>query len=233
MMHNNFKSGLRFLIMPTRFVQPGIEKDLSSAYSLWKEVWDFACRQEMMIDAMSSDVFTRQSHLAVLFHKEEPVVLTTLNFLKLNLRMDTDDSYFKVWPQEAMKILKEEASIIYTCGNLALNFNFRRGAIGVSAKDLIFAILVHFLKYSSADAMVAAVRLEKGMEKAAYRTGAHPIYTNLPYSIPGQRVDLVSWHRSLNVKNLDPEIQNLASWIWINKTHIFDPKNFQGEKNVA
>lgn len=232
-MDDLFKRRLRFLIMPTRFVPSAHEKDLASAYALWKEVWDFACKQEMNVDPMYSDTFTRQSHVAVLFHHDEPIVLTTLNHLELDLRMDTDDSYFRVWPEIAIKKLKQEASTIYTCGNLALNFNFRRGALGVSGKDLIFAILVHYLKYSNADAMVAAVRLEKGMEKAAYRTGATAIQRDLPYSIPGQRVDLVSWHRSLNTSRLEPEIQNLAKWIWMNRSQIFEREIYQGDKNVA
>lgn len=232
-MDDLFKRRLRFVVMPTRFVPAENENDLRIAYSLWKEVWDHACKEEMNCDPLFSDVFTRQSHVAVLFHLNEPVVLTTLNLLDLNLRMDQDDSYFKVWPAIAVKALKQEANTIYSCGNLALNFNYRKGSLGISGKDLIFAILVHHLKYSKADAMVAAVRLEKGMEKAAYRTGAKAIAKDLPYSIPGQRVDLVSWHRNLNVNKLDPEVQELAKWIWLNRSQIIERQSNQGVKHVA
>lgn len=232
-MDDLFKRRLRFVIMPTRFVAEENEADLKMAYSLWKDVWDHACKEEMNCDPLFSDVFTRQSHVAVLFHENEPIVLTTLNHFDLSLRMDQDDSYFKVWPPVAVKTLKKEARTIFSCGNLALNFNYRKGSLGISGKDLIFAILVHFIKYSQADAMVAAVRLEKGMEKAAYRTGATAIAKDLPYSIPGQRVDLVSWHRDLNINKLNPEVQELAKWIWLNRSQIIERKLHQGVKHVA
>lgn len=227
------QNGMRFIIMPTRFVPSHLNTDLDRSYSLWKEVWEVAFRTEMSIEGpLYSDNFTRQSHVAVLFNKNEPIVLTTLNVINLKSFRDLDDSYFKVWPSLALAKLKAEATNITICGNLALNFNYRRGTLGVSGKDLIFYLLVKFLKYSHFDSMVAAVRLEKGMERSAYRTGAHALLKNLPYSIPGQMVDLVSWHRNLDDSHIDFEIKKLGDWIWQTRTEVVNI-DIQGEKNAA
>lgn len=225
---------LRFVIMPTRFVPVKKNDDLNMAYSCWKEVWDFACKKEMnVMGPLYSDNFSRQSHVAVVFYNNEPMVLTTLNFLNLSSRMDLDDSYFSVWTKDSLDKLKENSSLIMTCGNLALNFNFRQGRLGVSGKDLVFALLVQYLKYSNRDSMVAAVRLEKGMERAAYRTGAYCLEADLPYSIPGQRVDLVCWHRTLDEKKIDSELNEVVKHIWLNSTELINVPSKQGVKDVA
>jgi hypothetical protein len=231
------RDGLRFLILPTRFVPDAHKRDLQSAYFLWKEVWEVAFRTELNVeDKLYSDNFTRQSYVAVLFTDHTPIVLTTLNYLDLSNKIDIDDSYFKVWPEMAQRKLAKEATKVVSCGNLALNFNFRRGSFGVSGKDLIFYLLVKLLKYSTADSMIASVRVEKGMGEAALRTGAHLLMPKVPYTIPGKFVDLVSWSRSLDDSMVDPEIKNLASWIWQNRTQIvqnhIQVKN-QGEKYAA
>ena len=234
MVDPEIKDGMRFLIMSTRFVPQELHQDLARAYALWKEVWEVAFKTELGVEGpLYSDNFSRQSHVAVLFNKNEPIVLTTLNTLNLNNTCDTDDSYFKVWPDLARAKLKKESKSIITCGNLALNFNYRRGALGVSGKDLIFYLLVKYLKYSQFDSMVAAVRLEKGMDRAAYRTGAHSLMKNVPYTIPGQFVDLVSWSRDLSEEIIDPEIKSLANWIWMNRSQVVVREINQGEKNAA
>ena len=234
MVDPEIKDGMRFLIMSTRFVPQKLSQDLARAYTLWKEVWDVAFKTELGVEEpLYSDNFSRQSHVAVLFNEQEPIVLTTLNILNLKNICDLDDSYFKVWPEFARRKLEKESKSIITCGNLALNFNYRRGALGVSGKDLIFYLLVKYLKYSSFDSMVAAVRLEKGMDRAAYRTGAHSIMKNVPYTIPGRFVDLVSWSRNLNEESIDPEIKTLANWIWLNRTQVVEREINQGEKNAA
>lgn len=209
------KQKLRFSLIPTRPLPETGKQELLLAYNCWKEVWISACRDEMnVMETLYSDNFTKQSHAAVLWMEDEPVAVATLNHLDLSCIIDLDDSYFKIWPEIALHKLKKENKKIMTCGNFALNFNYRRGALGVSGKELLFAVLVWYLRESDRDSMIAAVRLEKGMEKAAYRTGAVCLQKDIPYSIPGQRVDLVSWRKSLDVDVMDPKIRDLSNSIW-------------------
>jgi hypothetical protein len=109
--------------------------------------------------------------------------------------------------------VRKEADSILACCNLALSYEFRQGALGVRWKDLMFAVLVQYIRQISVDAMVATVRLEKGMERAAYRTGAIALARDIPYSIPGRRIDIVLWQKNLSVSNLDPQINALVEHI--------------------
>ena len=234
MMSEFNKRQLRFVIMPTRFVPEKYQRDLNAAYGSWKEVWEFTYQQEMNLqEILYSDNFTRQSHLAVLFHGKEPMVVITMNYFDLTSRMDLDDSYFKVWPENILSELKKTSKKIMTCGNLALNFNFRKGSIGVSGKDLIFALLVQFLKYNQLDSMVATVRPEKGVQRAAYRTGAHCLAEGLPFTIPGRMIDIVCWPSNLDDKKMDHELYQLVQYIWLNSTEIVERHLKQGVKHVA
>lgn len=220
------KRKLRFAVYPIRFAPKDKKQELQKLYHCWRSVWSDALSKEMNVkDILFADNYSRQSHVAALFHGEEPVGLTTLNWMDLSDDLYLDDSFFKVWPKDAIECLKQEAKTIMTCCNVTLNFKFRQNALGISCKDLLLSLLVQYLKASSVDAIVAAVRLEKSMEKAAYRTGASPIYRDLPYTIPGQRVDLVCWLRNLELKKLDPEILSLSNDIWNHSQ--------QGERYVA
>lgn len=211
------KRKLRFAVYPIRFAPLDKAAEMHKLYHCWRKVWSEALTSEMNVkEFLYADNYSRQSHVAALFHGEDPVGLTTLNWMDLTDDLYLDDSFFKVWPKDAIEGLKQEAKTIMTCCNVTLNFKYRQNALGVSGKDLLLALLVQYLKASSIDAIVAAVRLEKSMEKAAYRTGAFPIYKDLPYTIPGQRVDLVCWHKNLDLKKLDPDIKKLSEDIFSN-----------------
>jgi hypothetical protein len=144
-----------------------------------------------------------------------------------------EDSYFKVWTPDSLLALQSQFTDIMTLCNVTLNFKFRQNSIGVSGKDLLLLMAVYFLKSQNLDAIVAAVRLEKSMEKSAYRTGAIPLAKDLAYSIPGQRVDLVLWNKEINLEKLDSELTSLATHIWSNSTVYADLITKQGEKHVA
>lgn len=181
-----------------------------------------------------SDNFTKQSHVAIIFYENEVACLTTLNYFDLENPVVLNDSYFTVWPEITRQKIKQEAKKVMVSGNLSLNFNFRRGAMGISWKDLMFAFQVRHLKDSSYDAVVAAVRLEKGMEKSAYRTGATALARDLPYSIEGQRVDIVCWKKNLDENKIDQNIYQLVNHVWRNSWEVSDnDTNNKGVKNVA
>ncbi len=78
----------------------------------------------------------------------------------------------------------------------------------------MFTFLVQHLKSSNFDAMVGVARLEKGVEKAAYRTGADSLAQNLPYTIEGQRIDIVCWRRELDEGILDKKLQSIVKAVW-------------------
>lgn len=225
---------LRFLIMPTRFYPSQYEKDMSLAYLFWKSVWGQALTEEMNVqEPLYSDNFLKQSHVAAIFCEEEPFALATLNVMDLHELMFQDDSYFKVWPKESIEQLKSHSTRIMACGNLALNFKFRNNALTIPGKDLMLAMVIQYLKSTHFDSIIGTVRLEKGMERAAYRTGAISLGRDLPYTIPGQRVDLVCWKRSLELSKFDPELLNISNFIWTRSSTVVDRHFLKGEEYAA
>lgn len=220
---------LRFVVSPTRFYPPHLEADMTMAYRCWKNVWREAFLEEMNLkEKLYSDNFIRQSHVAVLFLGDEPFALTTLNEMNLDKIIYRDDSFFRTWSPEALTDLRSHSRNILACCNVTLNFQFRKKSQGISGKDLMLAMLVQYLKHNPFDSIVAAVRIEKGMDKASYRTGAIALSRNVPYSIPGQRVDLVCWRKDLDLSGLDPDIRLISDYVWKNSTNTF-----QGELYAA
>jgi len=231
------KNKIRFMILPTRFCPAEYISDYNKAYICWKEVWSKTFTEEMnLTETLYSDNFTRQTHIAVIFYGDEVASLTTLNDLDLLAQTTWDDSYFKVWPEFTKFKLKKKAKRALACTNVTLAKKFRRGALGLSWKDFMISMLVKYLKHSSYDAMISVLRLEKGMDRCAYRTGASPLVRDIPYSIEGRRVDIAFWDKKINEKNLDQKIQNLVNFIWNQATLIISPKDPQfvkGERNAA
>lgn len=235
MLDDFLKRKLELVLMPANYFSEDLEEMRLKAYDCWKEAWDLAFKKEMnFLEPLFSDGFKRQTTLAVVFYQGEPLVLSTLNHLRLESRIDRDDSFFKVWDHPTKELLYKEAREIIVCGNLVLNFKYRKNALGFSGKDLMFATLIHYLKtLSNVDAMVSVVRRDRGMEKSAYRTGAHPLITDQPFFIPGQRMDIVSWSKSLDLNLFDPTILELSRWIWMNNTKIFEDKIQKGVSHAA
>lgn len=237
MSHEVNPAKLSFMIFPTRFPQPSYQSEYRKAYLCWRSVWNEAFKEEMNIkEDLYSDNYTRQSHVAAVFYEGEVAGLMTLNYMDLNDPVAMDDSYFKVWPELAKMRLKKEARSAIITGNFTINFNFRKKAHGLCWKSLVCAFLVRHLKLSPFDAAVATPRLERSVEKICYGTGAHPLQQNLPYTIEGQRIDLISWHRDLDEKKIDPEIWSLVNYVWENSSTIIETLpsySQQGDKRAA
>lgn len=231
---NDFdKRKLRFVVMPTRFYPSHVHDDFQAAYHCWRQVWGHAFQEEMNLkDHLYSDNFTRKSHVMCLFFENDPLGVCTSNLLDLSLPQDLDDSYFKVFPEAVMEKLTRESQLVITCCNATINFEFRKGRLGISGLDLLFGMMIHYLKSTPADVILGTARLEKGVEKVCYRTAATCLAQNLPYTIPGQTIDLIGWYKNLDMSTWDPHLLEVTSFIWNNKTTIIKPLT-KGEHDAA
>lgn len=228
------KRKLRFLVIPTRSVDPAYKEDLDKAYECWKAVWSRALSEEMNVkDKLYSDAFTRQELLAVVFHGSEPLCLATLNPYDLTSQKDLDDSYFKVWPEDVLDKIKEHSTLVMASCHATVNFNFRRGQLGFSGIELLCAMLVQYLKSTNIDTILCTPRREKRVQEACYRTGATLHREDLPYTIPGQRIDLITWHSWIDQDRWDPVIREITHYVWENSTTIVQSQPQQGKKNAA
>lgn len=227
------KRRLRFLVAPTCSPDPLLKKDLDSAYRCWKAVWSHALSEEMNVkERLHSDNFTRHELVAVVFLGDEPVCLATLKPFDLNSEKDLDDTYFKVWSQEALMAVKQNTTNVMASCNATVNFKFRKGQLGISGIDFLCAMLVQYLKSTNYDGIICVPRVQKSVEEACYRTGATLIEKNVPYTIPGQIIDVVCWYKTIDMKKWDPELRDLTEYVWERSTHLVLPLQ-QGKKYAA
>jgi hypothetical protein len=228
------KRQLRFLVVPTRHHEEAYKKDLEQAYACWKAVWSQALANEMNVkEKLHSDSFSRQQILAVVFYGDEPLCLATLNPYDLNSERDLDDTYFKVWPEEVIqKIRKQSPHVMASC-HATVNFKFRKGQLGFSGIEFLCAMLVQYLKSTNFETIVCTPRREKRVQEACYRTGATLHQEDLPYTIEGQRIDLITWHSWIDQDRWDPTIRELTHYVWENSTTIVKRSIHQGKKHAA
>lgn len=226
------KRKLRFLVIPTKSQDPVHKQDLDKAYACWKEVWSKALSEEMNVkDKLYSDAFTRQELVAVVFHGADPLCLATLNPYDLTSERDLDDSYFKVWPENILEQIRAKSPVVFASCHATVNFKFRRGQLGFSGIELLCAMLVQYLKSTDLDTIVCTPRREKRVQEACYRTGATLHLEDIPYTIEGQRIDLITWHSWIDQDRWDPVIREITHYIWENSTTIVKPQ--QGKKHAA
>lgn len=231
---NDFdKRKLRFVVMPTRFYPAEAHDDYQKAYNCWKEVWSYTFQEEMNLkETLFSDNFTRHTHLMCLFFGDEPLGVCTSNSFDLSLKQDLDDSYFRVFPPDVMEKLKAESRLAITCCNATIGFEFRKNKLGIPALDLLFGMMIHYLKSTPADVLLGTARLEKGVNKVCYRTEATCLGANVPYTIPGRFIDLIGWYANLDMTKWDPHLLDVTSYVWNKKTTIIKSVD-KGERYAA
>jgi hypothetical protein len=97
--------------------------------------------------------------------------------------------------------------------NISIAREWRRGARGVPAKDLLLALAVLRYLESGADVMIGTMRNNRGMNALAYRLGAHALCDGLLHH--GVDVDLVAFDRnSANLEALDPALRAIVESLW-------------------
>lgn len=228
------KRQLRFLVVPTRHQDPAYSSDISKAYECWKAVWSKALSEEMNVkERLYSDNFTRQELLAVVFYGDEPLCLATLNSFDLFSQKDLDDSYFKVWPEEVLAKIQTHSNIVMASCHATVNFKFRKGQLGFSGIEFLCAMLVQYLKSTDINTIVCTPRREKRVQEACYRTGAVLHKEDLPYTIEGQRIDLITWHSWIDQDRWDEDIRELTHYVWEHSTKIVKSQSQQGKKHAA
>lgn len=193
-------------------VSPMSEKNevLFKAYKCWKECWSQAYSKEMGLgDELFSDSFDDKDILTAVMYGGEIASFSTLKVFDLQNPIHLDHSYFSVWPKELIEQLKQEQGKIFATCNFTVSFNYRRHALGVSWKDLYCAAIAEYVKHSDFLFAVGTPRIEKGVNKSCERTGAVALAKDLPYSIEGQRIDIIRWSKDAdNLK--DPVLKELV-----------------------
>jgi hypothetical protein len=165
---------------------------LGAAFDVWTDVWNEHLRERDNVDHVYSDDFTRQDEIGALFHGWECVGMTGYRWVDLANPMSRDDSYFRVWPDEAIASACAKGTRVCVGSMLTVPRAWRR-ATGHSIKELLLALAIERFRRSDAETLVGTMRNDRSMDKLGYRLGFKPVARGLPFH--GGTVDLVVFHR--------------------------------------
>lgn len=225
---------IQLVVIPARFVHADYREYYNQAYNLWKSVWAETYEALDGLDHLCSDDFTRQDEILCLFSGRKCVALVFFRFIDLQDHAHRDDTYFKVWPDEAMTGLKREGSKVLLGSYITTDESVRRGSLGISIKDLLVNLSVKKFIASSANAMTGVMRNNKGMSKCVYNVGAETLVQN--HMAHNVSVDIVAYFKK--TVRVAEEYKFLVDRLWKNKiqfsdTSLFEKLNFETFKKTG
>jgi hypothetical protein len=219
-MENINPNDLKYVLLPGRH-QNGAQKHrlyYNAAYNLWKNVWSETLHELDNLSTLYSDDFTRQDEIGAVFYRAKCVMLTFFRIVDLGVSSDREDSYFKVWPEQALNELTQYGSRIMIGSTITIDESVRGEKLGISAKDLLLGLVIKRFLDSPADAMTGTMRNNRGMNGCAFRHGAQLIKPELIQH--GVEVDLVGFYRN-SVKPCGIEaVDDLVNRMWRNRLQL-------------
>jgi hypothetical protein len=215
----------RFELMPAKWNKHIDLKKYNQVFQCWHEQWQETLSTLQPGHQLYSDCFTRQDCIATLFYKEQCISLAFLRQIDLGVELNLKDSFFKFWTAAATEKIKLNYSAVYLCSNFTVHKDWR-GAIGkIRIKKLLMGlILMHLQKQNDVEAILAAVRCDRGMHNLSYEFSARAIEQNVksPFN---DFVDLVVYDRN-EIDLGDSFSKNLVEQIWMS-TKFFNIDNIQ------
>lgn len=205
------------------------------AYNCWREVWEETYKKELKLNKyLTSDDFTRQDEILALFHKGECTALVFFKWVDSSEDPVAHDSYFKVWPELALRKLSSRGPRILVCSQFTVHSKYRRNS-SVSWKDLLIGLLVERFRFSDCDAMTGVTRLQRNMGEATYRSGAEPLMKGIPFTAEDDLVDLVGFFHDKIIDSPVPGIHELVAQIFPKVIALVKPviKHSDQEKRAA
>ena len=178
------------------------------AYQCWKQVWQDTYRELDGIETLHSDEFLRQDEIGALFHGPTCVGLTAYRFVDLSLGIHRDDSYFRLWPDTAVKALMRDGARICIANQLTVRPEWRGLQQGVSIKHLLLGLMVRRFLDSSSNTMASVTRNDRNMNGLVYRHGAQSLVHRI--TLHGIDSDLVAFYRRSSIVLRD----SLADDLW-------------------
>jgi hypothetical protein len=188
---------LRYIILPREPLARESALLFEVAFRFWREAWTETFREDLKVEhPVFSDDFSRQSRIGCLFFDERCVALTFFHFVDFRLSTARLDSYFDVWPDEAISKLRKDGDNIVVGSNITIDRAFRgkdKLAGGLSVKSLLVDLAVATFLESRADAMTGTMRCNRGMHDLARAFGATQLVSGVLKH--GVEVELMAFYR--------------------------------------
>lgn len=165
---------------------------VGAAYECWSNVWGQTFQDLNVATETPSDEFTRQHEVSAIFHGYECIALFLTRHVDFSMPSTQADSYFSVWPKEAVQDACSRGSRICLSSNITISPAWRRPA-NCSLSLVLCGLIVERFLSTDCDVLIGTMRVDLKMNKLAYSVGAVPLKTGvLRHGVP---VDLVAFYR--------------------------------------
>jgi hypothetical protein len=185
-------SALQYVIFPGQNPSSTYSKAYCEAFRCWSTVWTQTLLELDGNSTLFSDDFERQTEVQALMHQERCVALLLLHQVDFRLPTARFDSWFKVWPESALKKLTEDGPRILVGSSVTVDPEFRGDlGNGLRLKNLLLELMVKTMLERDVDALCGTTRNNRGVNKATYKSGATQIASG--HQLHGVEVDLVAY----------------------------------------
>ena len=180
-----------------------LQKIHQKSFQCWNDVWsDYYTSEHPSGHRLNSDEFTRQDEVLALFYKGECFGITFFKEVHWGDLSAPLDSYFELWPQEAIDKLTSRGKKILICSQFTVAKNFRGKTTDIQWKYVLFGFIMKRLLESHVDGMTGTMRVKRGMGRVSFEAGAVPLMTDVIYKDhESESVDLVAFfHKEVGEK---------------------------------
>jgi hypothetical protein len=190
----------------------------AASYACWKKVWLATFKELDGAQRIFSDDFTRQTKISAILYGERCVALGFLRSIDFTYPTSPEDSYFKVWSDDALAKLVEDGKSVLVASNLTVDPDYR-GDVGggIHLKNLVVGLVTKNLIHSSHDVMTGTMRCDRGAHRSAYLYGATPIQAGVTHH--GVDVDLVGFYRR-RIEKESTQIDLFVERLWKSRTDL-------------
>jgi hypothetical protein len=227
---------LQLYIIPGHLKDPQYGGVYKTTFDCWKNVWDSVYSKEMKIKKqMYSDDFLRQDHIVALFSDQKCAGLAMVRFTNFYLLPVQEDSYFRFWPKETLKLVSELSHRVAIASYFTVHPDFRQQNTGICMKTLLLSLFLENFKNSHSEIMITAARKKTSNEKLCSKLGSKILANDIPYLLEGESLsemtDLIYWEKNSPALPT-PELEFLKQSLWKNRVSLIQTSEME-EVNYA
>lgn len=222
---------IELIIFPAKCPSKIFLEAYNQAYACWREVWDSFYKEMSTSEKLFSDTFSRQDEIITLFFRGECAALLFCREVDFSENATFHDSYFDIWPEEALKRLCKDGNKILLISQLSIREKFRKSYLGLSWRDLLVGLCYERFHPSDCHAAATSVRIQKRMDQSILKVNGTPLVHNLHYRFD-QNVDLVGFFRDKIYPSTVPGIAQLANEVFSNRISLVDYEKNNIKKKV-
>lgn len=209
--------------------------DYNEAFELWNKIW-IETRQEIGETALTSDSFSRQSEIMVLYYRDRPIATCCHRYVDLRHRCVFRDSYFSpsTWPEHVREALPNLGQTCVLGSYIYIDPDFRKRRSGMPIKNIVGSLSLAHVDGTKPDVFVGITRTDRGVDKVFHNGGAISLEANARwYQFP---VDLIALFPRKIPITIDPQYQSAVRSIGMTcarfRTDYFTRTHFQGGLSV-